>query len=58
MQHILIAVALLSFLVLDLIFVSYSDTPSAALVFGLLSYTILLLLTHISHMAKKSQSNS
>ena len=45
MQHVLIGVALLSFLVLDLVFVSYSDTSSAALAFGLLSYTTLLLLS-------------
>jgi len=45
LQHLLIGVALLSFLFLDLVFVSYSSTPSAALVFALLSYTILLLLS-------------
>jgi len=45
LQHVLIGVALLSFLFLDLIFVSYSSSPSAALVFALLSYTILLVLS-------------
>ena len=45
MHHLLIAVALLSLVGLDLIFVSFSDTPSAALTFAVLSYVILLLLS-------------
>lgn len=45
MHHVLIGVALLSFLALDLIFVNYSGTSSAALAFALLSYAILLLLS-------------
>lgn len=45
MHHLLIAVALLSFVVLDLTFTSYSGTPSAALAFAILSYTSMLLLT-------------
>ncbi|MCH8799274.1 MAG: hypothetical protein IH963_00010 [Chloroflexi bacterium] len=45
MHHLLIAVALLSFVVLDLTFVSYSGTPSAALAFAVLSYTTMLLLS-------------
>ena len=61
MHHILIAVALLSFLALDLIFVSYSGTPSAALVFGLLSYTILLLLSasagNLAHQTAKHKNS-
>ena len=38
MHHLLIAVALLSLVGLDLIFVSFSHTPSAALTFAVLSY--------------------
>lgn len=45
MHHLLIAVALASFIVLDLVFISYSDTPNAALAFAVLSYTTLLLLS-------------
>lgn len=45
MHHLLIALALLSLVGLDLIFVSFSDTPSAALTFAVLSYVILLLLS-------------
>ena len=45
MHHLLIAVALLSLVGLDLIFVSFSDTASAALTFAVLSYVILLLLS-------------
>ena len=45
MHHLLIAVALLSLVGLDLIFVSFSDTSSAALTFAVLSYVILLLLS-------------
>ena len=45
MHHLLIAVALLSLVGLDLIFVSFSDTSSAALTFAVLSFVILLLLS-------------
>ena len=45
MHHLLIAVALISLVGLDLIFVNYSDTSSAALTFAVLSYIILLLLS-------------
>lgn len=45
MHHLLIAVALLSFIALDLTFISYSGTPSAALAFGIISYTCLLMLS-------------
>jgi len=45
LHHLLIAVALISFIVLDVTFISYSDTPSAALAFGILSYSTLLLLS-------------
>ena len=45
MQHLLIATALFTFAGLDVIFVEFSDTPSAALIFAVLSYLILLLLT-------------
>ena len=45
MHHLMIAVALLATVGLDLIFVSFSDAPSAALTFALLSYVIMLLLS-------------
>jgi hypothetical protein len=45
LHHLLIAVALLSLVGLDLIFVSFSDSSSAALTFAVLSYAILLLLS-------------
>ena len=45
MHHLLIAVALLAAVGLDLIFVTFSDEPSAALTFALLSYFIMLLLS-------------
>ena len=45
MHHLLIAVALIASVGLDLIFVSFSDEPSAALTFALLSYFIMLLLS-------------
>lgn len=45
MHHLLIAVALLASVGLDLIFVVFSDEPSAALTFALLSYFIMLLLS-------------
>ena len=44
MHHLLIAVALLASVGLNLIFISFSDEPSAALTFALLSYFIMLLL--------------
>ena len=45
MRHVMIAVALLTFAGLDVIFVEFSDTPSAALTFAVLAYLILLLLS-------------
>ncbi len=45
MHHVMIAVALLATVGLDLIFVSFSDAPAAALTFALLSYVIMLLLS-------------
>lgn len=45
MHHLMIAVALLALVVLDVTFVRFSDTASAALTFAVLSYTILLLLS-------------
>ena len=45
MHHLLIAVALLASVGLDLIFVSFSDAAAAALVFAILSYGIMLLLS-------------
>jgi len=45
LHHLLIAVALLAAVGLDLIFVTFSDEPSAALTFALLSYFIMLLLS-------------
>lgn len=45
MHHLMIAVALLATVGLDLIFVSFSDAPAAALTFALLSYVIMLLLS-------------
>ena len=45
MHHLLIAVALLASVGLNLIFVSFSSEPSAALTFALLSYFIMLLLS-------------
>ena len=45
MHHLLIAVALLAAVGLNLIFISFSDEPSAALTFSLLSYFIMLLLS-------------
>ena len=45
MHHLLIAVALLAAVGLDLIFVTFSGEPSAALTFALLSYFIMLLLS-------------
>ena len=45
MRHLMIAVALLAFAGLDVIFVEFSDTPAAALTFAVLAYLILLLLS-------------
>ena len=45
MRHLIIGSALLLFVALDVIFVEFSETPSAALVFSVLSYLILLLLS-------------
>ena len=45
MGHLLIAVALLVFAGLDVVFVRFSDTPTAALTFAVLAYLVLLLLS-------------
>ena len=45
MHHSLIAVALLAAVGLNLIFISFSDEPSAALTLSLLSYFIMLLMS-------------
>ena len=45
MRHLIIAIALLSFAGLDVIFIEFSDTPDAALTFAVLAYLILLLLS-------------
>ena len=45
MRHLIIAAALLAFAGLDLVFVEFSDTPAAALMFALLSFIILLILS-------------
>ena len=45
LHHLLIAVALLAAVGLDLIFVTFSGEPSAALTFALLSYFIMLLMS-------------
>ena len=45
MRHLIIGSALLVFAALDVVFVAFSETPSAALVFSVLSYLILLLLS-------------
>ena len=45
MRHLMIAVSLLAFAGLDVVFVRFSDSPSAALVFAVLSYFILLILS-------------
>lgn len=45
MGHLLIAVALLVFAGLDVVFVRFSDTPTAALTFAILAYLVLLLLS-------------
>lgn len=45
MRHLIIAAALLAFAGLDVVFVEFSDTPTAALMFALLSFIILLMLS-------------
>lgn len=45
LRHLIIGSALLVFVALDVVFVEFSETPSAALVFSVLSYLILLLLS-------------
>ena len=45
MHHLMIAVALLVFAGLDLVFVRFSDTPAAALTFAVLAFLILLILS-------------
>ena len=45
MRHLIIGSALLMFVALDVIFVQFSETPSAALVFAVLCYFILRLLS-------------
>ena len=45
MRHLIIGSALLLFVALDVVFVEFSETPSAALVFAVLCYFILLLLS-------------
>lgn len=45
MPHLMIAVSLLVFAGLDVVFVTFSDTPAAALTFAVLSFLILLILT-------------
>lgn len=45
MRHLFIGSALLVFVALEVIFVEFSETPSAALVFAVLVYLILLLLS-------------
>ena len=44
MHHLLIAVALLAAVGLNLIFINFSDEPSAALTLSLLSYFIMVLM--------------
>ena len=45
MSHLIIAVSLLVFAGLGVVFVKFSETPDAALTFAVLSYLILLVLT-------------
>ena len=45
MRHFIIGSALLMFVALDVIFVQFSETPPAALVFAVLCYFILRLLS-------------
>ena len=45
MRHLMIAIALLSVLGLDVVFIHFSGTASAAVTFALLGFTILLLLS-------------
>ncbi len=44
MRHLMIAIALLAFAALEVIFVEFSDTAAAALVFAATSFFVLLLL--------------
>lgn len=44
LRHLIIAAALLVFVGLDLVFVSFSNTPPAALVFAIISFLILALM--------------
>ncbi len=45
MRHLIVAAALLAFAGLDVVFVEFSETSSAALTFAVLSYLILLILS-------------
>ena len=45
MHHLMLAIALLAFAALDVIFVEFSDTPEAALTFAAMSFLVLLLLS-------------
>ena len=45
MRHLIIAAALLAFAGLDVAFVEFSDTPTAALMFAFLAFVILLVLS-------------
>ena len=45
MGHLMIAVALLAFAGLDVVFVRFSDTPVAALTFAVLSFLIFVILS-------------
>lgn len=45
MRHLIIGSALVVFVALDVVFVQFAETPSAALVFAVLCYFILLLLS-------------
>ena len=45
MRHLIIVAALLAFACLDVVFVEFSDTPTAALMFAVLSFIILLILS-------------
>ena len=45
MHHLMLAIALLAFAALEVIFVKFSDTPEAALTFGAMSFLVLLLLS-------------
>lgn len=45
MRHLILAVGLLLFAGLDVVFVNFSDAPAAALTFAVMSYMILLILS-------------